>query len=62
VTFGSFQETQRSEGEAARKDIDLWQLKKKPTNEQPLPKTPKSKRKLKKEKQTQTENQPKKFP
>lgn len=29
VTFGLLQETQRSEGEAAREDVDLWQLKKK---------------------------------
>lgn len=40
VAFGLLQETQHSEGEDAREDVDLWQVKKKKEQKQhPHPQT-----------------------
>lgn len=37
VTFGLLQETQHTEGQDAREDVDLWQLKSKTKHTSPHP-------------------------
>lgn len=70
VAFGLLQETQHSEGEDAREDVDLWQVKKKKKNKNntPTPKqtkkpaNPKLKTKNKQNKKKPPPTTKKKFP